>query len=502
MFILQKNKMCKGFIFTGLLITFALSYLFYRLCKRDTIVISPIYRVSMPDSSWLYGSINLEQTTKDIAWSTLLNGDFNKIFQIDTNTNTLLKILRYSNNYSIAEQHSIRYFSVWKDSINYKGLLFALENDVALQHAFKSDSFSLNQKKIYSFRSNEGIWLYNANNLLFVSGLSDSLVACSFFTETDTLQAPISSDIRIDTLDVSSYEVLISGHINTLFVPTAIKPALLDSALLSFKVMRNDAMLDITFNYKGFLTATVNQSSITHQNNEAALFYAANLNVAGIENILNKIPSLHQSYQKQKTTIDPFLVAMDNNNLTLEFNGWKKIKNTYYTSVMNDEFETVLQKKDSSIIEPIFKISLEQKNKPAARVFLSYLQKEGLVSKFNQQPFAIIYGNFDSELILNENHTFILHNKHTPLWARTPGPSPLDAALFITIKPASLKGLSDSNISKSDLLEEFGKYKQINSIMLHVQKQQNSLTGTLKIKFIGENHPLISLMKVLKNSSQ
>src|SRR6187431_1471257 len=101
MFISQKNKMRKGFIFAGLLLSLALSYLFYRSCKRDTLVIAPTDRVTIPDSSWLYGSINLKQIKKDIAWSTVLNGDFNKIFQADTGTNTLLKILRSPNKYSI-----------------------------------------------------------------------------------------------------------------------------------------------------------------------------------------------------------------------------------------------------------------------------------------------------------------------------------------------------------------------------------------------------------------
>jgi hypothetical protein len=81
--------MRKGFIFAGLLAAFALSYLFYRSCKRDTLVISPMLRISVPDSSWLYGSFDLEQTKKDIAFSTLLNGDFNKIFQTDTTTNKM-----------------------------------------------------------------------------------------------------------------------------------------------------------------------------------------------------------------------------------------------------------------------------------------------------------------------------------------------------------------------------------------------------------------------------
>jgi hypothetical protein len=503
MFILQKNKMRKGFIFAGLLLTFALSYLFYHSCKRDTLVIAPADRIAIPDSSWLYGSINLEQTKKDIAWSALLNGDFNKIFQTDTNTNVLLKILRSPNNYSITEQDNIRYFSVWKDSINYKGLLFTLENNAALKQAFKSDSFDLEQKKLHSFRTSQGFWLYNATNLLFVSGVSDSLAACSFFNKKDTSYVSIASDNSNDTLDFSSDQtILISGNINTLFIPATIKHALVDSALFSFNVMSNDHLLDIKWTYKGFLTAALNQSFITHFNNDAALFCMANFNIAGMKGILNKIPSLQQSYLKEKETFDPFLKACDNNNLTIEFNGWKKIKSSYYTSVLNDEFETVLQKKDSSIIEPVFNISLAQKNKTAALHFLAYLQKEGLVSKGKQQPFAIIYGNFDSELNLDNNNTFIVHNKHTTDWASTPGPEPLDAALLLEITPASLKGLSDSNIENSAALQAFEKYKQINSVILHVKKEQNQLSGNIKIEFEDKSHPLISFIKMLKNSNQ
>jgi hypothetical protein len=490
--------MRKGFIFAGLLISFALAYLFYRSYKRDTFITASVHHITIPDSSWLYGSFNLEQTKKDIAWSTLLNGDFSKIFRTDTNSSTLIKILRSPDMYSITEQNNIRYFSVWKDSVNHTGLLFTLKNDAALKQIFKSDSFNLEQKTIYSFRSNEGFWLYDSNNLLVVSGASDSLAACCFFTSRNTLHNPASSDKSADTLNTSSDEVLISGHINTSFVPPAIKYTLLDSALLSFAVMSNDEMLDISFTYKGFLTAALNQSSITHQDNETALFCAANFSIAGIQQMVNKIPVLQQSYLKEKETIDPFLAACDNNNLTLQFNGWKKIKSSYYTSVMNDEFETVLQKKDSSIIEPIFNISLEQKNKITALNFLSYLQKKGLVSKLNQQPFAIIYGNFDSELRLNERNTFIIQNKHTTDWTNTPNPVSMNASLFITIHPSALKGLTDSNIDKFDLFKEFEKYKQIQTATLYIQKEQNQLTGTVKIKFAGESHPFISLMKIFK----
>lgn len=497
MFISQKNNMRKGFIFAGLLLSLTLSYLFYRSCKRDTLVIAPTDRVAIPDSSWLYGSINLTQIKKDIAWSTLLNGDFNKIFQTDTSTNTLIKILRAPDTYSITEQDSIQYFSVWKDSINYKALLFTLENNTALKNTFKSDSFTLKQKTIYSFRTKEGIWLYNRNNLLFVSGSSDSLAACSFFAVQNT--SPISAASHIeDTLYFTSDKTtLISGNINTLYIPVTIKPALLDSALFSFEIMSNDEILDLEFTYKGVLSTAFNQSAITHMNNEAAVFCFANLNLTGIERILNKIPSIQQTYLKQKVTLDPFLKAFNNNNLTLEFNGWKKIKSSYYASVLNDEFETVLQKKDSTIIEPMFKISLEQQTKSTAVNFLAYLQKEGLVSK-GKQPFSVILGNFDSELSLNADNTFTVHNKHTTDWASTPGPAgPLDAALMLQINPASLKGLADSQIKKTDLFQSVEKYKQISSILLHAQKDNNQLTGNVKIEFTGKSHPLIELVKVL-----
>jgi hypothetical protein len=492
--------MRKGFIFAGLLFTLTLSYLFYRSCKRDTIVTGPMDRIQIPDSSWLYGSINLKQIKKDITWSVLLNGDFNKIFQTDTSTNTLIKILRSPDTYSITQQDSIRYFSVWKDSINYNAMLFTLEDPAALKKSFKSDSFNLNQKNVYSFRTKEGIWLYDVNNLLFVSGTSDSLAARSFFAVQNTSTISVASHIE-DTLYFTSDQIsLISGHINTSFIPAAIKPALLDSAFLSFQVMSNDEMLDLKFTYNGFLSTALNQSSITHQNNEAALFCAANLNVAGIERLLSKIPSVQQLYLKQKAKIAPLLSALNTNNLTLEFNGWKKIKSSYYTSVMNDEFETVLQKRDSSIIEPVFKISLEQKSKTAALNFLNYLQKEGLVAKGTQQPFAIIYGNFDSELNLDANNTFVIRNKHTTGWPSTPGPEPLDAALLLQIHPALIKGLSDANIEKHSLFEKFKNHKQIETAMLHVQKQQNQLTATVKITFNDKNHPFISLMKLLKSN--
>ena len=114
-------------------IALCMLYLFYRSCRRDTVFITPADRVSIPDSAWLYGSINFKQIRKEIAWSTVLNGYFSKIFQTDTSNNTLLKVLRAPDQYLITEQDNIRYFSVWKDSLNYNGLLFALTNKEALK---------------------------------------------------------------------------------------------------------------------------------------------------------------------------------------------------------------------------------------------------------------------------------------------------------------------------------------------------------------------------------
>ena len=129
--------------------------------------------------------------------------------------------------------------------------------------------------------------------------------------------------------------------------------------------------------------------------------------------------------------------------------------------------------------------------------FLSYLQKKGLVSN-GKQPFTIIYGNFDSELNLDNNNTFTVHNKHTTDWASTTGPGPLGAALLLKIAPAALKGLSDSNIALPELFGKFVTDKKITYATIHAQKEKDFLTGNVTIKFEAEGHPFIALMKVLK----
>jgi len=59
--------MRKGFIFGGILCITLLSYLFYHACKRDTLVIASNNRISLPDSCWIYGTINLNQIKKEVA---------------------------------------------------------------------------------------------------------------------------------------------------------------------------------------------------------------------------------------------------------------------------------------------------------------------------------------------------------------------------------------------------------------------------------------------------
>ena len=492
--------MRKRYFLLASFIILCIVYLFYRSCRRDTRVISPVNRIAIPDSSWLYGSVNLYQIRKDIAWSTLLNGDFNIFFQTDTTKNTFLKILRSPDDYAITDQRNIRYFSVWQDSLNYKGMLFALENDAALKQSFKSDSFMLKQQKVYSFRTGEGIWFYNSNNLLFVSGSSDSLAACRFFIATDRQNKAVHApyEITADTMDIKYEEVLISAEINTSFIPAKMKNAWLDSTAMSVRVRRNDDMLDIAYVYKGFLTETLNESAVTNFNHKSAVFCTGNLDTHGIKKILKKNPAWQKYYLEHKSGIEPLLAAVDSNNFQIEFNGLKKIKSSYYTSVMNDEFEMVLQKKDSTIDEPVFRISLEQKNAVAAQVLLKHLQKYGLVSKGKQQPFHVIYGNFDSELTQDKNNTFIVHNKHTSQWIHTSGPEPLDAALLLIIQPSLFQNFSASDLPASLVFLKNITYKKIKMVSLHVTKQQTSLTGNMNIEFAGGNHPLIALMQLVK----
>jgi hypothetical protein len=194
--------MRKGFIFGGILCITLLSYLFYRLCNRDTLVIAPNDRISFPDSCWIYGTINLKQIKKEVAWSSLLKGDLSLLFHSDTLSNALITVLKSPNTYSIIEQNNLLFFSEWKKPYIYNVLSFKLNGIDALKTAFKSDSLKIETSKVYSFRTKEGFWMYNANNLIFItSQVLDSVYALHLFKHkySNIMETPHSDSILAKT---------------------------------------------------------------------------------------------------------------------------------------------------------------------------------------------------------------------------------------------------------------------------------------------------------------
>jgi|GEM_PF-3268315 len=479
--------MHKKYFLPALLITLLLSYLFYRSCKRDTIVIAPANRISIPDSCWLYGSINLEKIRKEIAWTSVLNGNFSSLFQTDSTANTLSTILKSPETYSITEQNNIRCFSRWSGNTNYFGIIFRLTDATAIKQAFKSDSIVLQNKQAYSFRTKEGFWLYNTYNLLFISAAyQDSITACRFFKHNAFTAETLASD-----------SVLLSGTIHTAYIPDSLRHSLLDSTEISLTVNNNSSELEIDWTYTGGIAARMfTQSILTLPNDNSGFYYTSNQADTGFTNIIQKTPAFNSKYQKQQVFFDRILSALNNNNLTIEFNGWKKFKDSYYATVMNEEFELVLQKKDTNFIEPVFKIELGQKSEQAAQSFLKHLQQQGLVSK--KSPFKIIYGNFDSELHISQNNSIVIQNKHKTEIQNTDATKSIEAALFVQIQPEYIAGLSDRTISKQPLDEAAHHFRHMKLFTLIAKKNKNSLSGNIRIKFDSEEHPLIQCMKWLK----
>jgi hypothetical protein len=477
--------MRKKYFLPALLITLLLSYLFYRSCKRDTLVIAPADYISIPDSCWLYGSINLEKIRKEIAWSTLLNGNFEKLFQHDSTANTLATILKSPDIYSIIEQNNIRCFSRCESTADYFGILFRLNNANTIKQVFKSDSITLQNKQVYTFRTKEGFWLYNTYNLLFVSAANqDSVAACRFFRYNPHATESLLSD-----------SVLLSGTIRTAYIPDSLRHPLLDSTEVSLAVKSNSNELEIDWTYIGIAADIFNQTTLPLPESNIGVYCTSSLADSSFA-ILQKVPAYSSNYLKQQALFDQVLSAVKNNILTIEFNGWKKMKDSYYVSTMNEEFEMVLQKKDTHFIEPVFRVELKQKSEQAAQTFLKYLQRQGLVSK--NAPFKMIYGNFDSELQINKKNSIVIQNKHKTELNTLADIKNIDAACFVQIQPQYITGLSDRTISKQPWGGTIQHFENIKKVTFLAKKNKNGLSGNVQIKFNTEEHPLIQCMQWIK----
>ena len=458
-----------------------ITYLFYHSCKRDTPVITPIVQLSIPDSSWLYGTFNLEQIRRDIALSSLLNGDISKLFQVDTNSNTLLKIFRSPSDYSITDQDNIRYFSIWKNNIMYNGLLFNIENSKQLLEIFKSDSLAIQKRTVFSFRTGEGYWLYNNQHLLFIAEQQqDSVVAQNIFSQP-------AQSIQLTAND----SLYLSCTINTQFYLDSIKHPFIDSSFIQVAVKANTACIDIDWNYKGNAVNYFNQVPILEPSENAGLYAACSPTPAGLDKLLNLYTGTHTGSQKLPVDLHAFVNILQNNTFTVEFEGWNKLLQSFYRYELNDEFETVLVKKDSLYLEPTFRIRVANANNKEITEFLNYLHQAGLISKNKKPPFKTTLGNFDSELEISKDSVLVFQNSHPP--AAKQSDKTKNGVLFLTCKPANIKGLYDQKE-----LKERKKIASVTELNIAGYKTGNALDGNVKVSFKENKHPLLSVIELIK----
>ncbi|WP_299251615.1 hypothetical protein [uncultured Cytophaga sp.] len=481
--------MRKAIIFSAILCIIILTYLFYHSCKRDTLVIKPSNRIGIPDSSWVYGSIHLDQIKKEIAWSTLLSGDVSFLFHSDTLSNTLIKVLKSPTTYSIIEQNNIIFFSEAKESHLYSGLILKLKNPDALKKAFVSDSIKNRNSYLYTFRSLEGIWMYNTNNLIFIATQEqDSLYAQHIL---DGKQTTIIEPIPTDS-------VLVQATIQTAYLPNSMKHVLLDSARIEIALKQNGDALQLDWNYVGKLANCLSQSNFTLPHTETGFFLHVTQTEAGLNSLRTAMDTTQTIYKKNKRVIDVFKTSLIDNPLRIEFNGWKKIKTSYYVSKMNDEFEMVMHKVDTTFIEPLFECNLQQKNSSETNTFLAFLKKEGLITKQSSNTYNLVLGNFDSELRVEKNHSITLENTHKRIRMLPLATQAKAAALYVELKPAYVQGLFEGSIQKEIPARVIQQLKKIESIRIEVNRNDSHLNGSTTIRFNEKKHPIISLMGLLK----
>lgn len=483
--------MQKKYIFSGIILALLIvSYLFYRSCERDTIVIEPAERLSLPDSAWLSGSINLDQIRKELAWSALLNGDVFKLFQADTNSGTLIQIFKSPADFSILQQNNIPYVSIWKDTVRYTAIFFQIEHVEGLKKIAQPDSLTINQKTVYSFRTKEGIWMYNLHNLLFTGqAKADSLFAVSMFRNS-------TASVRETP---ASENVLLTANIQTQYIPDTSMHPLLKQSAIQLLLKNNSNALEIDWTYTGPAAAFFTQGRLPVTPDSTGFFFTCIPSMDSIQSFIHQMPQLHALYQNNNHALsDTLFSILDNNTFCFAFNGWRKVKNSYYTSVMNDEFEMVLQKKDTNFVEPIFHMQVTQPDKASATGFIAYLQKQGLISAESNSNFTVILGNFDSNLRFEKNNSLVLQNKHQIHIKKTGTTDSISRACVLHVQPQFISGLFDSKIKKVGFSPIDSNLKPIKSLEFSAFKNQNSLSGSCILTFNKDQHPVISCIQLLK----
>ncbi len=482
--------MRKGLILVGLLITLTASYLFYRSCKRDTFVINQNQSIAIPDSCWLLGSVNIQQIKKDIAWSSFLNGNFSILFDSDSVSNTFSDILKSPEMYGIVEDSNICFFGKWHNNYNYTSLLFTISNPKKIAQTHTIDSTFIQNQYVYNFRTKEGFWLYTSNHLLFVATeASDSTYALSLLNNT--------SATKIN--QVEPYSEWANCFVNSNYIPNNQIHPLLDPTTIELKLIRNNTAIELDWSYTGFATELFNEDTLTIPNNSQGLKFACNFATSGCKKTIAKVSALTEAYKKQQALIDILFQTLNGNTCRVKFNGWETIKNSYYTSVMNDEFEMVLQKKDTSYIEPNLSITLNQQNKERTNQFIQYLQKNGLISIEKNGLFNLVLGNFDSAIRIDKStNALVFENKHHTQVFSTGLINRVHAALVFNCSPSNITGLFNPKNTKPLGFEIPIKYQNIENLNSVVYKEHTGLHGKTELRFKNDKSPIISFMQLLK----
>ena len=462
-----------------LVIILFLSLLFYVFNKREASVKFPSPVIGIPDSSWLAMAIDLNKIRKDIAWTSFLKGDLSKLFQSDTNTNSLIQLLKSPSDFGINEAKSVYYFSKCENKQTYHSLIFTIESLKELETRLGGDSIIDKTGKLFIKRTKEGIWLYDQHKLLIVFNQeNDSLIALRYFNQSYTDKenyVPISDS------------GFISCVIHADYYSSAQKNPLLNNLIAHIELFKKNQELTATWTYEGILTPYAANTLLPSEAEHAGIYVAGKLSGEPLDSNFTSI----SFYNKNKNLVDAFFSAIQSNTICGSFNGWKKIHRSYYVSEMNDEFNLELKKKDTTFNEPVFQIQAELQNDSIQKAFLSYLKKEGLITAQNKTSFKIIAGNFDSELNILENKSICIQNKNT---IHTPFPNgTIPGAFLCSIIPPELKGLNESTIFKPDLVKSLLNIKQVK---LYGNKDSTELSGSLIITFKDGEHPFLRLMQI------
>jgi len=475
--------MQRRFYIIGTVLIVILSFLLFNIYFKEPSTgtgAQKHHQLSSPDSSWLKASIDLNKIRKDIAWNTLLSGDFYKLFQTDTNNNTLIKLFKSPATFGISEEESIRYFSKWENKHMYQGLIFKLEDPSKLQSSIANNILSEKNNAPYTVRSKEGIWIFDSYNLLFLfTEDKDSITALRYFNH-------YSSSLK--DIIVYADSGLVSCMIQTDYLPSEKKYALTDSTILRFYITNHENQLNIQWNYTGPLGHYLKNAVLPESPANTGLYYAAGFSDDSQDSTLTSLPF----YLKYKELCKPFLKIIQNNTLYGSFNGWKKIKNSYYVSQMNEEFQVELKKKDTSFNEPVFTIHIENPDTESQHPFLSTLVKNRLITYQKNSTYKIIPGNFDSKLIQLKGKGILIQNKHHNTTLRSLIDT-VNAAFICNLRPDYIKELNESGIMSRQTLESLYTIEQIKIIG---RKDSINLSGHISFSFKDSEHPFIQMMRI------